>query len=84
MPRIRAVTETLLDQGIDFAELEPLDRRQSGTLSVEFGLYRFGSKPAGGDPIVDNGKYLIVHEIRGDITMVIYDCFNSNHSPDQQ
>lgn len=82
--KIRAVTETLLAEGIDFAELEPLDLRQSGNLSIEFGLYRFGSKPADGDPIVDNGKYLIVHETRGEITKVIYDCFNSNHSPDQQ
>jgi hypothetical protein len=40
-----------------------------------------GIEPEGGEAMTDVGKYVVVHETRGDETKILLDCFNSNSPP---
>jgi ketosteroid isomerase-like protein len=75
---IRAAMQALLDMGASSLDIEPLDVRESGDMTVEYGRYQLGIEPAGGDAVTDVGKYLVVHETRDDGTKILFDCFNSN------
>ena len=76
---IRAAMQALLDMGATSLDVEPLDVRESGDLTVEYGRYRLAVEPPGGEAVTDVGKYLVVHETRDDgETKILFDCFNSN------
>ncbi|MGZ4270705.1 MAG: YybH family protein [Solirubrobacteraceae bacterium] len=79
---IQAAMQALLDMGATSLDVEPLDVREAGDETIEYGRYVLGIQPPGGEPMTDVGKYLVVHETRGDgTTKILFDCFNSNTPP---
>jgi ketosteroid isomerase-like protein len=78
---IRATMQQLLDMGGRSLDVEPLDVREAGNLTIEYGRYILGIEPEGGAAMTDVGKYVVVHETRGDETKILLDCFNSNSPP---
>ena len=79
-PAIQATLQALLDMGATSLDIEPLDVREGGDLTVEYGRYRLGIE-ADGASMVDLGKYIVVHETRDGETKIVLDCFNSNAPP---
>jgi ketosteroid isomerase-like protein len=82
MTAIQAAMQGLLDMGARSLDLEPVDVREAGDMTIEYGRYRLGLEPEGAPPISDVGKYLVVHQTRSDGTKILFDIFNSNGSPD--
>jgi uncharacterized protein (TIGR02246 family) len=79
---IEAAMQQLLDIGARSLDIEPLDVRQAGELTIEYGRYALGIEPAGGEPVTDVGKYIVVHEPQDDgSTRIVLDIFNSNLPP---
>jgi uncharacterized protein (TIGR02246 family) len=79
---IQAAMQQLLDLGARSLDIEPIDVREAGDLTVEYGRYTLGVEPEGGEPVTDVGKYIVVHETRADgSTKILLDCFNSNSPP---
>jgi ketosteroid isomerase-like protein len=79
---IRAAMQQLLDLGVRSLDIEPIDVREAGDLTIEYGRYTPGVEPEGGEAMTDVGKYLLVHEAREDgSTKILLDCFNSNLPP---
>ena len=59
--------------------LEPLEVREAGDLTIEYGSYALGIEPEGAEPVTDVGKYIVVHESQDDgSTKIVLDIFNSN------
>jgi uncharacterized protein (TIGR02246 family) len=75
---IRAAMQQLLDMGARSLDIEPVNVRDAGNLTIEYGRYVLGIEPEGGEAMTDVGKYVVVHETRGDETKILLDCFNSN------
>ena len=75
---IRAALQQLLDMGARSLDIEPVDVREAGNLTIEYGRYTLGIEPEGGEAMTDTGKYVVVHETRGEETKILLDCFNSN------
>jgi uncharacterized protein (TIGR02246 family) len=75
---IRAAFQQLLDMGGRSLDVEPVDVREAGNLTIEYGRYILGIEPEGGEAMTDVGKYVVVHETRGDETKILPDSFNSN------
>jgi hypothetical protein len=65
----------------DSLDIEPVDVREAGDLTIEYGRYILGLESEGGEATTDVGKYVVVHETRGDETKILLDCFNSNSPP---
>ena len=78
---IQAAMQQLLDMGARSLDIEPIDVRETGNLTIEYGRYTLGIEPEGGEAMTDVGKYIVVHETRGDETRILLDCFNSNSPP---
>lgn len=75
----QSAMQLLLDMGARSLDLEPLEVREAGNLTIEYGRYRLGLEPEGSEAVTDVGKYLVVHERQADGSMKIaYDIFNSN------
>jgi uncharacterized protein (TIGR02246 family) len=78
-PAIQAAMQQLLDAGARSLSIEPIDVREAGDLTIEYGRFTLGLEPEGGDAMTDVGKYVVVHETREDgSTKILLDCFNSN------
>jgi len=77
---IRGAMQALLDMGASSLDIEPLDTREEGPLTIEYGRYALGLETPGG-AMTDVGKYVVVHETRGDETKIVLDIFNSNAPP---
>lgn len=78
-PAIRAALQQLLDMGARSLDIEPIDVREAGDLTIEYGRFTLGIEPEGGEAMTDVGKYVVVHETRDDgSTKILLDCFNSN------
>jgi uncharacterized protein (TIGR02246 family) len=77
-PAIRAAMQQLLDMGARSLEIEPIDIREGGDLTVEYGRYTLGIETEGGQAMTDVGKYIVVHETHDGSTKILLDCFNSN------
>jgi uncharacterized protein (TIGR02246 family) len=78
-PAIRTAMQQLLDMGARSLDIEPIDVREAGDLTVEYGRYTLQIEPEGGEAMTDVGKYIVVHETREDgSTRILLDCFNSN------
>ena len=77
---IQATLQALLDMGATSLDVEPLDVREGGDMTVEYGRYRLGIS-AEGETMIDVGKYIVVHETRDGETKIVLDCFNSNAPP---
>lgn len=79
---IQATMQQLLDMGVSSLDVEPMDTREAGELTVEYGRYTLGIEAAGGAGMTDVGKYVVVHEDQGDgSTRIVLDIFNSNSAP---
>ena len=79
---IQAAMQVLLDMGARSLDIEPIEVREAGDLTIEYGRYTLGLQPPGAEPATDVGKYLIVHETQDDgSTKIVYDIFNSNQPP---
>lgn len=77
--QIQGAMQGLLDMGARSLDLEPLDVRDTGDLTIEYGRYALGIEPGGGAAMTDVGKYLVIHERQPDgSTKIVYDIFNSN------
>jgi ketosteroid isomerase-like protein len=78
---IKDAWQAMLDIGACAVEVEPIDVRKAGNLTIEYGRYTLGLE-ADGETMSDVGKYLVVHETREDgSTKILFDCFNSNSPP---
>jgi uncharacterized protein (TIGR02246 family) len=77
-PAIQAAMQALLDMGATSLDIEPLDVREAGDMTIEYGRYTLGVQPPGGGSMTDVGKYVIVYN--GSMKIVL-DCFNSNSPP---
>jgi uncharacterized protein (TIGR02246 family) len=77
-PAIQAAMQALLDMGATSLDIEPLDVREAGDMTIEYGRYTLGVQPPGGGSMTDVGKYVIVYN--GSMKIVL-DCFNSNFPP---
>ena len=76
---IQAALQQLLDMGASSLEIEPLDVREAGDLTIDYGRYTLGIDPPGAKAMTQVGKYLVVHETHGDgTTKVVFDIFNAN------
>jgi uncharacterized protein (TIGR02246 family) len=76
---IQAAMQILLDMGARSLDVEPLDVREAGDLTIEYGRYTLGIEPEGQAAMTDVGKYVVVHEARPDgSTKIVLDIFNSN------
>jgi len=76
---IQAAMQGLLDMGVRSLDVEPLDVREAGDLTIEYGRYTLGIEPEGAESVTDVGKYIVVHESQHDgSTRIILDIFNSN------
>jgi ketosteroid isomerase-like protein len=74
-----AIQAAMLDMGPRSLDIEPIDVREAGDMTIEYGRYALGLELEGGEQMTDVGKYLVVHETRADgSTKVLMDCFNSN------
>jgi uncharacterized protein (TIGR02246 family) len=79
---IQAAMQGLFDMGARSLDIEPLDVREAGDLTIEYGRYALGIEPEGAEPMTDVGKYIVVHESLDDgSTKIVLDIFNSNLPP---
>jgi uncharacterized protein (TIGR02246 family) len=79
---IEAAMQGLLDMGARSLDIEPLDVREEGDLTIEYGRYTLGIEPQGAPRVTDVGKYVVVHESQDDgSTKIVLDIFNSNSPP---
>ena len=77
--QIQAAMQQLLDMGASSLDIEPLDVREAGTTTIEYGQYTLGIEPPGADPMTQVGKYVVVHEAQADgSTKIAFDIFNAN------
>jgi uncharacterized protein (TIGR02246 family) len=79
---IQAAMQQLLDMGARSLDVEPLDVREAGDMTIEYGRYTLGIEPEGADRVTDIGKYVVVHEAQQDgSAKIVLDIFNSNSPP---
>ena len=63
-------------------DIEPVDVREAGDLTVEYGRYVLGIEPEGADAVTQVGKYVVVPATQPDgSTKIVFDIFNSNTPP---
>jgi uncharacterized protein (TIGR02246 family) len=76
---IHAAMQQLLDMGARSLDIEPIEVREAGDLTIEYGRYTLGMEPEGADAMTDLGKYIVVHEAQEDgSSKIVLDIFNSN------
>jgi ketosteroid isomerase-like protein len=76
---IQAAMQALMDAGARSLDLETIEIRDEGMVSVEYGRFTLGMEPPGAPSMTDTGKYIVVHETRPDgSTKILYDIFNSD------
>jgi uncharacterized protein (TIGR02246 family) len=76
---IQAAMQQLLDMGASSLDIEALDVREAGSLTIEYGRYTLGLEPPGAEAMTQVGKYVVVHEAQADgSTKIALDIFNAN------
>jgi uncharacterized protein (TIGR02246 family) len=76
---IQSTIQQLLDMGAQSIDIEPIDVREAGEMTIEYGRYVLIIQPAGAEAVTDEGKYVVVHESQSDdTTRILLDIFNSN------
>lgn len=76
---IESAVQQLLDMGVQSIDIHPLDVREAGELTVDYGRYVLVIEPADADTVTDEGKYVVVHAAHPDgTTRILLDIFNSN------
>jgi uncharacterized protein (TIGR02246 family) len=75
---IQAAMQQLLDMGASSLDVEPLDVREAGEATIEYGRYTLGIEPPDAEAITQVGKYVMVHEPQPDgSTKIALDIFNA-------
>ena len=60
-------------------DVEPLDVREAGELTIEYGRDTLGIEPEGAEAVTQVGKYVVVHEPQADgSTKIALNIFNAN------
>jgi len=81
-PAIQAAMQQLLGMGVRSLEIEPIEIREAGDMTIEYGSYTLGIQPEDAEAMTDVGKYVVGHETRPDgLTKIAFDIFNSNSPP---
>jgi uncharacterized protein (TIGR02246 family) len=76
---IQSALQQLLDMGVHSLDIEPVDVREAGEMTIEYGHYVLVIQPVGAEALTDQGKYVVVHESQSDgRTKILLDIFNSN------
>jgi uncharacterized protein (TIGR02246 family) len=76
---IQAAMQQLLDMGARSLDIEPIDVREAGDMTIEYGRYALGIEPDDAERVTDVGKYIVIHEAQDDgSTKIVLDIFNSN------
>ena len=76
---IQAWMDQMFEMGASSLDLEPVEIKEGGDLTVEYGRYTLGMEPEGAEASADVGKYIVVHERQDDdSTKIVLDIFNSN------
>jgi uncharacterized protein (TIGR02246 family) len=76
---VQVAMQQLLDMGARSLDVEPVEVRDAGELTIEYGRYTLGIEPEGAEPVTQVGKYVVVHEPQADgSTKIAYDLFNAN------
>ena len=76
---IQTAMQQLLDMGARSLDIEPLEVREAGDLTIEYGRYALVIEPEGAEPVTQICKYIVVHEPQADgSTKIAFDIFNSN------
>ena len=76
---IQAAMQQLLDMGARSLDVEPLEVREAGQLTIEYGRYTLGIEPEGAEPVTQLGKYIVIHEPQEDgSNRIAFDIFNAN------
>jgi uncharacterized protein (TIGR02246 family) len=76
---IQAAMQQLLDTGASSLDIKPLEVREAGDLTIEYGRYTLGIEPPGAEAMTQIGKYIVVHEPQADgSTKIAFDIFNAN------
>jgi ketosteroid isomerase-like protein len=76
---IEAAMQALFDAGARSLVLEPIEVRDEGAVTIEYGRFTLVFEPPGAPSMTDTGKYIVVHETRADGgTKVLLDIFNSD------
>ena len=76
---IQNAMQMLLDAGATGLDVEPLEVREAGDLTIEYGRYELEMTPEGAEPATQVGKYIVIHEPQGDgETKIAFDIFNAN------
>jgi uncharacterized protein (TIGR02246 family) len=76
---IQAAMQQLLDMGARSLDVEPVEVREVGELTIEYGRYVLGIEPEGAELVTQVGKYVVVHEAQANgSTKIAYDIFNGN------
>jgi uncharacterized protein (TIGR02246 family) len=76
---IQAFLEGMLQTGARSLDIEPVEIRDEGDVTIEYGRYALGIQPEGAETITDLGKYIVVHERQDDgSTKIVLDMFSSN------
>jgi ketosteroid isomerase-like protein len=71
--------QQLIDMGARSLDIEPVEVREAGDLTVEYGRYSLGIEAEGAEPVIDVGKYIVVHAAQPDgSSKIALDIFNSN------
>jgi uncharacterized protein (TIGR02246 family) len=77
--QIQGAMQILFDMGASSLDVEPLEVREAGELTIEYGRYTLGIEPEGAEAVTQVGKYIVVHEPQSDgTTKIVLDIFNSN------
>jgi uncharacterized protein (TIGR02246 family) len=76
---IHAAMQQLLDMGVRSLDVDPIEVREAGELTIEYGRYTLGIEAEGGEATTDLGKYVVVHETQANgSSKIVLDIFNSN------
>lgn len=65
-PAIERFWRTGVETGIEQVELVVIDLQQRGDIVFEVGRYALHVAPETGAPVVDRGRYLVVHRVEAD------------------
>jgi len=75
---IRQMLQGLMDSGLTSIKLETTVTASSGDLAYGRGRYTMNLEPAGGSPVTDVGKYVVVYRRQAGAWRAVADIFNSD------
>jgi uncharacterized protein (TIGR02246 family) len=77
---IRQMLQGLMDSGLTSIKLETTVTGSSGDLAYGRGRYTMNLEPAGGSPVTDVGKYVVVYRRQAGVWRAVADIFNSDQA----